>query len=68
VYIPGYTMVGGVPAVYTLLYHPGYTHPTVYSRVHRHPHGGVYSEEALGSTLGLIRENEAHRALFLSKV
>ena len=75
--IPGYTMVGSTlrvvyipgipwwvvhPAVYTLPYHPGYTHPTVYSRVHRHPHGGVSREEALGSILGLIRENVAHRA------
>ena len=56
------------PAVYTLLYHPGYTYPAVYSRVHRHPHPGVSREEALGSTLGLIRENVAHIASLSSKV
>jgi len=55
--------------VYTLPIHPGYTPLLLVHPAHacRYPVAGrVAGREALGSTLGLIREYEAQRGLLLS--
>jgi len=75
VYIAWYAslvgMVGIHLPVYVPPYHPGYTpyiHPVLHQRVYTTGYVRVCGSEALGSNLGLIREDEANRALQPPKV
>jgi len=77
----GYTMVGIHLLYYPGLYHGGYTPPVLYHPGYTLVYtvfplsapsctrlGSVPDDEALGSNLGLIRENGGKRASVLPKV
>jgi len=69
-YIPLYVHLGSTPRYippYTLWVYPriAHTHAHCSAVVQAEQRGG---EEALGSSLRIVRDNEAHSALFSSKV